>query len=69
MCGESDHELLCNQAVAELRRDNSRGALQLYDQALSVCGGQDRRLAEMLARVKSKAAAAAATRAAGAKRR
>lgn len=69
MCGESDHELLCNQAVAELRRDNSRGALQLYDQALSVCGGQDRRLAEMLARVKSKAAAAAATRAAGVKRR
>uniref|UniRef100_A0A7S0NUW0 ER membrane protein complex subunit 2 n=1 Tax=Calcidiscus leptoporus TaxID=127549 RepID=A0A7S0NUW0_9EUKA len=51
LCDDSDHELVCNQAVEELQRGNAKASLKLFSHALAICEGRDRRLVEMLSRV------------------
>ena len=48
LCDDSDHELVCNQAVGELRRGNKEKAFKLFKRAYAISGGHDRRLNELL---------------------
>ena len=49
LCDESDHELLCNQAVVELERGQRDAAFALFERAHAICGGRDMKLARILA--------------------
>ena len=45
---DSDHEIVCNQAVGELRRGNKEVAFELFKRAYAISGGHDKRLNELL---------------------
>ena len=48
LCDDSDHEIVCNQAVGELRRGNKEVAFELFKRAYAISGGHDKRLNELL---------------------
>ena len=41
VCADSEHELICNQAVGELDRGDRAAAKALSQRADAVCGGSD----------------------------